>query len=125
MGEMGLGELGINPIGMVVGFIVQSVIPSGGGAQAPPLPASNKEGIKEWIKRQLSNLGKLSANLAGKAAAVLPGAIGTIISWLLSTTGKVVYWYGNNVWALIVSVVGLLYVAAQEYFKMVNALCSC
>ena len=45
-----------------------------------------------------SNLGKLFANLADKAAAVLPGVIGTIVLWLLSTTGKAVNWFGNNFW---------------------------
>ena len=66
-------------------------------------------------KKQLHNLGKLLANLAGKAAAALPGVIGSVITWLLSATGKVVNWFGNNVWAVVVAVAGLLYVAAKEW----------
>jgi hypothetical protein len=58
----------------------------------------DKGGIKEWVKK----LGKLLANLAGKAAAALPGIIGSIVSWLLSATGNIVNWFANNLWTLIV-----------------------
>jgi hypothetical protein len=57
------------------------------------------------------------ANLAGKAATALPGVIGSIVSWLLSTTGKVVNWFGEHFWALVVLVVGLLYSVAKEYIS--------
>ena len=69
---------------------------------------------------QLQNLARLLANLAGKAAAALPGVIGSIVSWLLSATGKVVNWFGNNLWALVVLVAGLLYAlyaAAKEWIN--------
>ena len=66
-------------------------------------------------KKQLSNLGKLLAKLAGKAASALPGIIGAIVSWLLKTTGDVVNWFGEHLWGLIVLGAGLLYVAAKEY----------
>ena len=29
--------------------------------------------------------------------------------------GKVVNWFGNNLWAIVVAVAGLLYVAAKEW----------
>ena len=100
---------------MIIGVIVEAVIPSGGtGGTTPPKP-SPKSGVKDWVKKQLQNLGKLLASLAGKAAAALPGIIGSIVSWLLSATGKVVNWFGNNLWALVVAVAGLLYVAAKEW----------
>ena len=38
-------------------------------------------------------------------------------SWLLSATGKVVNWFGNNLWALVVLVAGLLYAAAKEWIN--------
>ena len=37
------------------------------------------------------------------------------MSWLLSATGKVVNWFGNNLWALVMLVAGLLYAAAKEW----------
>ena len=100
---------------MIIGVIVEAVIRTSGGAVTLPKPPSSQGGVKEWVKNQLHNLGRLLANLAGKAAAALPGVIGSIVSWLLSATGKVENWFGNNVWALVVAVAGLLYVAAKEW----------
>ena len=103
----------LTAIGMIIGVIVEAVIPTSGDA-TPSKPPS-QDGAKEWVKKQLHNLAKLLANLAGKAAAALPGVIGSTVSWLLSATGKVVNWFGNNLWAVVVLVAGLLYAAAKEY----------
>lgn len=102
----------LTAFGLIIGVIVEAF--SGGGSTSTP---KNKDGVKDWIKKQLSNLGKLLANLAGKAAAALPGIIGSIVSWLLSITKDVVNWFGNNLWTLFILVVGLLYVAAKEYIS--------
>ena len=101
---------------MIIGVIVEAIIPTTGGGSTTPKPPP-KDGVKNWIEKQLSNLGKLLANLAGKATAALPGIIGSIVSWLLSTTGKVVNWFGEHLWALVVFVMGLLYAAAREYIS--------
>ena len=79
----------LTAIGMIIGVIVEAVIPTSGGSATPSKPPS-QDGAKEWVKKQLHNLAKLLANLAGKAAAALPGVIWSIVSWLLSATGKVV-----------------------------------
>ena len=55
------------------------------------------------------------ANLAGKAAAALPGVIGSIVSWLLSLLAKTAGWLAGNLWAVVVAVGGLLLVAAREW----------
>ena len=105
----------LTAFGMIIGVIVEAVIPTtGGGATTPKPPQKDESGVKDWIKKTLQKLGKLLANLAG---AALPGIIGSIVSWLLSATGKVVNWFGKNLWALVVAVVGLLYVAASEYIS--------
>ena len=96
---------------MIIGIIVEAVIPTTGGGTTPPKPPS--KGVKDWVKKQLHNLARLLANLVGKAAAALPGVIGSIVFWLLSATGKVVNWFENNLWALVVLVAGLLYAAAK------------
>ena len=108
----------LTAVGMIIGVIVESIIPSSSssGTTSPPPPKSS-DGIKDWVKKQLSNLGNLLAKLAGKAAAALPGIIGSIVSWLLSTTGKVVNWFGNNLWALVIVVAGLLYEAARRWIN--------
>ena len=102
-------------IGMIMGTIAAAVIPTGG--DITPLSPPSQGGAKEWVKKQLHNLAKLLANLAGKAAAALPGVIGAIVLWLLSARSKVVNWLGNNLWAVVVLVVGLLYAAAKEYIS--------
>ena len=108
----------LTAFGMIIGVIVETFIPTTGGTTSPSKPPpKDATGVKDWIKKQLSNLGKLLANLAGKAAAALPGIIGSIVSWLLSTTGKVVSWFGEHLWTLVVLVVGLLYAAAREYIS--------
>ena len=105
----------LTALGMIIGSIVEAVIPTGGAA--PPSKPPSQDGAKEWVKKQLHNLAKLLANLAGKAAAALPGVIGAIVSWLLSAQANVVNWFGNNLWAVVVLVAGLLYAAAKEYIS--------
>ena len=108
----------LTAFGMIIGVIVETFIPTTGGTTSPSKPTpKDATGVKDWIKKQLSNLGKLLANLAGKAAAALPGIIGSIVSWLLSTMGKVVSWFGEHLWTLVVLVAGLLYAAAREYIS--------
>ena len=55
------------------------------------------------------------ASLAGKAAAALPGIIGSIISWLLNLLSKTAGWLANNLWALVVAIGSLLFVIAREW----------
>ena len=86
-----------------------------------PHTGNNRQGIewrhhvgREWAKKTLQALGRVLAKLAGKAAAALPGIIGSIVSWLLSTLGKAARWLAEHVWALAVAVGGLLFLAARE-----------
>ena len=93
----------------------------GGGAQTPPPtpppPPSDKGGLKEWVKKHLQSLGRALANLAGKAAAALPGIIGSIVSWLLSLLARTANWLGENLWAMALAVGGLLLVAAPDWLS--------
>ena len=109
--EQGITILSIlAAIGTTIAAIVEKI--TGKAAENTPTPSpKEKGGIKEWIKK----LGKLLANLAGKAADALPGIIGSIISWLLSVTGNIVNWFANNLWMLLILVVGLLYTAARDF----------
>ena len=50
-----------------------------------------------------------------RAAAALPGIIGSIVSWLLSLLGKTAVWLSSNLWAVLLAVGGLLLVAAREW----------
>ena len=80
----------LTALGMIISTIVLALPGGSGGGAAPPQPpqAPGKGGVKEWLKKHLQSLGRILAKLAGKAAAALPGIIGSIVSWLLSLLGK-------------------------------------
>jgi len=74
-----------------------------------------KGGVKEWVKKHLQAFGRVLARLAGKAAAALPGIIGSIVSWLLNFLSKTASWLANNLWALVVALGGMLLVSARGW----------
>ena len=83
---------------MAISTLVLALTGGGGGTVTPPSPPpapSDKGGLREWVKKHLKSLGRLLARLAGKAAAALPGIIGSIVSWLLGTLGKAAGWVGQ------------------------------
>ena len=106
----------LTAVGMAISTLVLALT-GGGGTVTPPSPPpapSDKGGLREWAKKTLQALGRVLAKLADKAAAALPGIIGSIVSWLLSTLGKAAGWLAEHVWALAVAVGGLLFLAARE-----------
>ena len=103
----------LTAIGMAISTLVLSL--TGGSVTPPTPPPSDKGGLREWAKKTLQALGRVLAKLAGKAAAALPGIIGSIVSWLLGTLGKAAGWLAEHVWALAVAVGGLLFLAAWEF----------
>ena len=106
----------LTAVGMAISTLVLALT-GGRGTVTPPSPPpapSDKGGLREWAKKTLQALGRVLAKLAGKAAAALPGIIGSIVSWLLSTLGKAAGWLAEHVWALAVAVGGLLFLAARE-----------
>ena len=48
----------LTAFGMIIGVIVEAIIPTTGGGSTTPKPPP-KDGVKNWIEKQLSNLGKL------------------------------------------------------------------
>ena len=107
----------LTALGMIISTIVLALPGGSGGGAAPPQPPQppGKGGVKEWLKKHLQSLGRILAKLAGKAAAALPGIIGSIVSWLLSLLGKTAVWLAGNLWAVLLAVGGLLLVAAREW----------
>ena len=104
----------LTAIGIAISTLMLAL--TGGGSAPVPAPKQpDKSGLKEWVKKHLQALGRALANLAGKAAAALPGIIGSIVSWLLSTLGNTVNWFAENVWALVIAVETLLLVAARDW----------
>ena len=96
-------------IGMAIGVLVEALLPGGGGATSPPPPPKDEKGVKEWLRNKLKALASLLGRLGVKAAEVLPGIIGAIISWVLNRAADVVGWISQNLWVLVVGIRGLLY----------------
>lgn len=103
-----------------LGFIISTIALSITGGGAPtPAPASNPSGgAKEWVKKQLEALGQWLKSLASKAAAALPGVIGTAVSWLLKTAGGVTVWMAEHLWALAAALVVGAAVAIKKNVKL-------
>ena len=92
----------LTAIGIAISTLVLALTGGGGSAPVPAPKPPDKSDLKEWVKKHLKALGRTLANLAGKAAAALPGIIGSIVSWLLSILGKTATWLAENVWALVI-----------------------
>ena len=106
----------LTTIGMTISTLVLALTGRGGGAPSPtPVPPDNKGGLKEWVKKHLQSIGRVLSKLAGKAAAALPGIIGSIVSWLLKLAGTAVNWLAEHVWAVVLAVGGLLLFAGREW----------
>ncbi|XP_057312688.1 uncharacterized protein LOC130654167 isoform X1 [Hydractinia symbiolongicarpus] len=103
----------LTAFGMAIGVLVEALLPGAGGStshsQNPDKGDDKKDGAKEWIKNKLEALGSLPGRLAGKAAAALPGILGSIVSWILNRAKEVVGWLSQNLWALVVGIGGLIY----------------
>ena len=79
---------------MVIGFIVEAVIPGSGGSRNgggdSGNPSDGKGGAKEWVKNKLKIIASPLGNLALKIAAALPGIVDSIVPWILSRAKEAV-----------------------------------
>ena len=87
----------LTSLGLIISTIVSSLT---GGSPTPP---KNPNKLKEWIKNKLKALGRL----LGKAAAALPGIIGSIIAGVLNFLKKVVAAAAGHVWLFLTSIATL------------------
>ena len=103
----------LTSIGMAIGVLVEALLPGNGGAAmvsgGGSPPPKDEKGLKEWIRNKLKALASLLCQLGMKAAEALLGIIGGIISWILNRAKDVVGWISQNLWALVVSIGGLIY----------------
>ena len=97
--------------GMAISILVEALLPSGrGGAAQGSSGTSDKLGNgKEWLRNKLKALAMLLGRLGTKAAEALPVIVGVIISWILNRVKDVVGWVWQSLWALVISIGGLLY----------------
>ena len=102
----------LTAVGMTIGVLIEALL-GGPSASAPTSGGisggDEKGGAREWIKNKLKALSQLLGKLADKALALLPGIIGSIISWILNRAKEVVGWLSQNLRALITGVGVLIY----------------
>lgn len=111
----------LTALGMAISTLVIALTGFGGATPSPtPSPPHDRGGLKEWVKKHLQSLGRLLTNLAGKAAAALPGVIGTVVSWLLNLLAKTAGWLAENLWALVLTVGSLLLIAARDWLPSIK-----
>ena len=73
----------LTAFGMIIGVIVEAIIPTTGGGSTTPKPPP-KDGVKNWIEKQLSNLGKLLGRKSSSSA--------TGYYWFHCVLAVVYYW---------------------------------
>ena len=61
---------------MVIGVLVEVLLPGGAGTVAGKPPPKDEKGLKEWIKNKLKALSSLLGRLDMKVAEALPSIIG-------------------------------------------------
>ena len=105
----------LTAIGMAISTLVLALTGGVGSAPAPAPKPPDKGGLRKWVKKHLQALGRALAHLSGKTAAVPPGIISSIVSWLLSTLGKTATWLAENLWALAIAMGALFLVAARDW----------
>ena len=76
--------------------------------------AKDENGMKEWPRNKLKVLAKLLGRLGVKAAEALWGIFCTIIIWVLNRPKEVLGWVAQNLWALVVGVMRLVYIYYQK-----------
>ena len=105
----------LTALGLAIQAIVSALTGGVGDPPPPPPPPKHPNKVIDWVKKQLSSLGRLLGRLAGKAAAALPGIIGAIVSGVLNFLKKAVFFAADHVWAFIVScVMGIAYALFQK-----------
>ena len=100
-------------IGAVISTIVVAVTGGGGsdgtgGGESGGKPSNDKNKLKKWVKDVLQCLANALKRLAGKAAAALPGIIGSVIGAVLNYLSKAVGFLAKNTWAVITLIIGII-----------------
>ena len=98
---------------MIISTIAVAVTGDGGsggtgGGESGGKPPKDKNKLKKWVKDVLQRLANALKRLAGKAAAALPGIIGSIIGAVLNYLSKAVGFLAKNTWAVITLITGII-----------------
>ena len=94
---------------------ISTIVLAIGRLFTPPTPSApnNNTPQKNFVRQGLEKAGKALNNLAIESAKALPAIIGAIVSFILSTMGKVVSWAADHLYLALVGAFGLII----TYFK--------
>ena len=102
------------------GLILETIITSltGGSSGGGSNPPSKPEQVKNWFKSKLKALMRLLGRLAQKAAAALPGIIGSIIAGALNFLKSALGFAAEHITAFLTFMAGLIgYKLYQALFQ--------
>ena len=103
---------------MIISTVVLAIT-GGGGPSSGDVPQP-QPGEPGFVKKTLEKISKWLSHLAKKIAGVIPGIIGSILSWLLNFLGKTASWLAENMWAMFVTIAGIILIAVKQYISKGN-----
>ena len=92
----------ITAVGMTISTIILAVSPS-------PSPNCGSNGPKAVVKKMLIRLSNILLDLAKKALTVLPGILGSLISFILKKCGEAVLFFSEHLIILLLASILALY----------------
>ena len=97
----------LTSLGLIISTLV-SALTGGTATGGSPTPPKNPNKVGEWVKGRLKALARLLGRLAGKAAAALPGIIGSVVVGILNFLKKIVTAAAGHVWLFLTSIATLI-----------------
>ena len=94
---------------------IENAILGGGGSGGGGSGGGGSGENKGFVNKILTTIAKGLKWLAGQAAALLPGIIGSIISFLFNLASEAFGFVAKNTWALFVAVGGLILYFTKNY----------
>ena len=90
----------LTAIGMTISTLVLALLP-GGGSGGSGGSGKNPHKVRDWVKKSLTSLARLFGKVAKWALSALPGALGSIISWIFNMLKTVVSKVAEHAYAAI------------------------
>ena len=98
--EQGLTIISVlTAVGMTVSTLILAL--TGGSAAGGSSGSKPPNKVKNWVKKSLASLARLFGKLAKWALSALPGALGSIVSWIFNLLKTVVLKAAEHVYATI------------------------
>jgi len=101
----------------IVALAISNLVKTGPGPPSSPRPKPSGRGFVDNDKSALKKVASYLRSLASKAAASIPGLIGSVISCLFKAASQIVETLANNDIFLIIALIGLLFAVLQRQIR--------